>query len=75
MVHDSMSQTVDETMTPFLFAAVASDPVHFAVRRMVETGSHRLVVIDDDGQLVGIVTPMDVIRALHDGRIKPDDFA
>ncbi|MEZ4228150.1 MAG: CBS domain-containing protein [Polyangiaceae bacterium] len=33
-----------------------------AAKRMVETGTHRLVVVDADGHLVGIVTPMDVLR-------------
>ena len=28
----------------------------------LETGTHRLVVVDADGHLVGIVTPMDVLR-------------
>lgn len=65
---------VSDTMTPVLFSARATDPVSFAVRRMVETGSHRLIVVGDDGDLVGIVTPMDVMRALLDGRLDPDDF-
>jgi len=72
---DSMSQTVEDTMTPFLFTAKASDPVRFAVRRMVETGSHRLVVLDDDGKLVGIVTPMDVMRAMDTGEMTAEDLA
>jgi CBS-domain-containing membrane protein len=66
--------TVREAMTPVLFATLATDPVKFAVRRMVETGSHRLLVLDADGKLVGILTPMDVMRGLLDHRIAPGHF-
>ena len=72
---DAMRQKVGDTMTPFLFTAQVSDPLRFAVRRMVETGSHRLVVLDGDGKLVGIVTPMDVMRALDAGRFTQEDIA
>lgn len=64
-----------DLMTPVLFAARETDSVRFAVRRMVETGSHRLIVVGDDGALVGIVTPMDVLRGLLDRKIDVQDFA
>lgn len=67
--------TVREAMTPVLFATLATDPVEFAVRRMVETRSHRLLVLAPSGELVGILTPMDVMRALLDKRIAAHDFA
>ena len=57
-------ETVSDAMTPLLFAVRASDNLMDAVRRMVETGAHRLVVVDDEGKLAGIVTPMDVMREL-----------
>jgi predicted transcriptional regulator len=56
--------TVADAMTPLLFAVRSSASVMDAVRRMVETGAHRLVVIDDDGHLAGIVTPMDVLKEM-----------
>jgi CBS-domain-containing membrane protein len=35
---------------------------------------HRIVVLDDDSKLAGIVTPMDVVRALARGaRFEPVD--
>jgi CBS-domain-containing membrane protein len=49
--------------------------VGFAARRMVESGVHRVVVIDDAGAIVGIVTPIDVLRGLLDGKIDATDFA
>jgi CBS-domain-containing membrane protein len=66
--------TARDVMTPVLFAARASDPIRFAARRMVETGAHRLVVVDDSGALVGIITPMDVLRGLVEAKIDPRDF-
>jgi CBS-domain-containing membrane protein len=67
--------TAADAMTPILFTALATDSVKFAVQRMVETGAHRLVVVDTSGALVGIVTPMDVLRMLLDGKLDPNDFA
>jgi CBS-domain-containing membrane protein len=67
-------RTAKDAMTPVLFAAKADDPLTFAVERMVRTGVHRLVVIDELGALVGIITPMDVLKALLDGRIGAEDF-
>lgn len=57
-------ETVAEAMTPLLFAIRSSASVMDAVRRMVQTGAHRLVVIDDEGKLAGIVTPMDVLKEM-----------
>jgi predicted transcriptional regulator len=57
-------EKVADAMTPLLFAVRSSDSIMDAARRMVETGAHRLIVVDDDGKLAGIVTPMDVLREL-----------
>jgi predicted transcriptional regulator len=57
-------ETVADAMTPILFAIRSSASVMDAVCRMVQTGAHRLVVIDDDGHLAGIVTPMDVLKEM-----------
>jgi len=65
---------VEDAMTPVLYAALESDSVQFAVARMVRTGSHRLIVMNDAGKLVGIVTPMDVLRAMTDGRLTSSDL-
>jgi len=66
--------TVRDAMTPVLLAVRDSDPVSFAVRRLVETGVHRLIVVDAEGAPVGILTPMDVLRATHHGRLSPDEL-
>ncbi|MFT3769272.1 MAG: CBS domain-containing protein [Minicystis sp.] len=59
--------TVGEVMTPLVFAVRPGDPAMSAVRLMVEESVHRAVVVDDHGRLKGIVSPMDVLRALGRG--------
>ncbi len=59
--------TVDVVMTRLVYAVRPGDPVMTAVRMMASENIHRAVVVADDGRLVGIVTPMDVMRALARG--------
>lgn len=60
--------TVSDIMTPVTFTlpvtASVTDLAGFLVRGRI----HRAVVVDD-GRLQGIVTTMDVLRALADGRL------
>lgn len=63
--------TAEDVMTPIVFAVNSGDSVGEAAKRMVETGSHRLVVIDDDGHLAGIISTMDVVRAYVAGKLDP----
>lgn len=65
----SGSRTVEDVMSPVVLAVSVADEVMTAVRRMAETGAHRLLVLDALDQPVGIVTPMDVLKALADGRL------
>jgi IMP dehydrogenase len=60
-------KTVEDVMTRMVFAVRASDPAMQAVRLMVEEDIHRALVVNDDGTLAGIVTPMDVLRGLTKG--------
>lgn len=61
--------TAEDVMSPFVFAVDAADSVLDAAKRMVETGSHRLVVVDAQGHLAGILSTMDVVRALVSGKL------
>ena len=54
-------------MTRVVRAVRPGDPVMFAVRLMADENVHRVVVVDDDGKLAGIVSAMDVLRALARG--------
>lgn len=58
---------VGDAMTAGVWAVAPDEPAIEAVRLMVETGCHRVIVIRGPGKLQGIVTTMDVMRALARG--------
>jgi CBS-domain-containing membrane protein len=60
--------TVADLMNPDVISLYADDPAMAAVNEMAKRDIHRIVVLDAEGKLAGIVTPMDVVRALADGR-------
>lgn len=64
--HDDPTASVETAMTRVLFAVLPTDPVTAAVRLMVREGIHRVLVVSDTGGLLGIVTSMDVLRAIAD---------
>jgi CBS-domain-containing membrane protein len=59
--------TVGDLMNPDVISLYAEDPAMAAVTEMVKRDIHRVVVLDQDSKLAGIVTPMDVMRALARG--------
>jgi CBS-domain-containing membrane protein len=59
--------TVGDLMNPDVISLYADDPAMAAVQEMARRRIHRIVVLDDDSKLAGIVTPMDVVRALAQG--------
>ena len=67
------SVTVGDVMTSLIFAVRPGDPAMLAVRLMVEEGIHHVVVIDEGHKLAGIVSLMDVLRALARGACFQDD--
>ena len=54
----------DDVMTAFVVQVPADMPVREAMRLMVTDGIHRLFVHDGDKRIAGIVTSMDILRAL-----------
>ncbi len=42
----------------------ASEPVEAAARKLAESGYHHLVVVDDDGVAVGMVSSLDFLREM-----------
>jgi predicted transcriptional regulator len=56
--------TVGDVMTRGFLALRESDLAMNAVRLMVREEVHRILILDEDGHLAGIVTPTDVLRAL-----------
>jgi CBS-domain-containing membrane protein len=59
--------TVGDVMNPDVISLYADDPAMAAVTEMARRRIHRIVVLDGESQLAGIVTPMDVVRALARG--------
>ncbi len=60
---------VGALMTAKVASIGASEPLKTAIARMAATGVHRLVVLGEDGHLAGIITPMDVIKAIASGKL------
>jgi CBS domain-containing protein len=65
--HASTDASVESAMTRLLYAVRPTDPALAAIRLMAAENIHRVVVVDPQGKLVGIVTSMDVVRALAHG--------
>jgi predicted transcriptional regulator len=59
--------TVGDLMNPDVISLYAEDPAMAAVTEMAKRDIHRIIVLDEENKLAGIVTPMDVVRALAIG--------
>lgn len=57
--------TAAEIMTPAIFTVSLETPAREVVRRMLELKVHQLFVIDADLALVGVISPLDVLRHLE----------
>jgi predicted transcriptional regulator len=55
---------VQDLMTPAMFTLQGSDPVIAAVRLMVREGIRRVIVVDRNQGMIGIVTSTDILTAL-----------
>lgn len=54
--------------TPYVYAVYVGDPALAAVQLMAGKKLHRVLVLNADGQPVGIVSALDVIKAVADGK-------
>jgi IMP dehydrogenase len=64
-------QVVADAMTPALLAVGPNEPVAEVVALMIAHRAHRVLVLADGGELLGIITTVDVLRELAAGRISP----
>ena len=64
LVADKQGATVGERMTRPAATVPAGARIAVAARDLARTGYHRLVVVDEAGTAVGIVSAVDVIRGL-----------
>ena len=55
---------VGDIMVPYLLAAQDSSPISLAAALMAYEGVHRLLVLDEKSNMVGIVSSLDVLRWL-----------
>lgn len=62
--HVGSTEPVDTAMTRVLFAVRPTDTLLSAVSLMVKENIHRVLVVEPGGLLAGIVTSMDIMRAL-----------
>jgi CBS domain-containing protein len=56
------ADTVADVMTPYLITVTEETPIREVAARMASSGVHRLMVVDSEQQLRGIVTSLDVLR-------------
>ena len=61
-IEELPAHTVKDMMTPFLITVEEDTPIREVAARMAKFGIHRLIVVDDDQQIRGIVTSIDVLR-------------
>lgn len=59
---------VRDVMVPELLCAAPDEPLAALARRLLEERIHRLPVVED-GRLLGIVTSVDFVRLLAEGRV------
>lgn len=71
----NLGQTVHDLMTPALFTLQPSEPVVRAVRLMVREEIRRIVVTDESGRMVGIVTATDVLELIAGGELQESEMA
>jgi CBS domain-containing protein len=61
--------TVADVMTRDVLSQPSGTTLKKAAQYMLDRGIHRILVIDD-GELQGIVTVTDIVRAVAEGRLK-----
>jgi predicted transcriptional regulator len=69
--HHRPQAKVADGMSDRIWSVRPEDGVLDAVQLMVDKSVHRVLVVDSAGKLEGIVTPMDVMRALARGPLGP----
>jgi len=67
-IEELAADTVKDVMTPFLVTIEEDSPIREVAARMAKFGIHRLIVVDEDQQLRGIVTSIDVLRWVAEER-------
>lgn len=59
---------LEHLMTKAVYAVRPSDPAILAVQLILNEGLHRVLVVDEAKRLIGIITPIDVCKAVLAGK-------
>jgi CBS-domain-containing membrane protein len=68
--------TVGDLMNPDILALYPEDPAQAAALGMVARNVHRIIVLNEEHKMIGIVTSMDIVNAVANGRsfaVETDD--
>jgi CBS-domain-containing membrane protein len=68
--------TVGDLMNPDVLAVYPEDPALAAAAGMVQRNIHRVIVLDEEQRMIGIVSSMDIVKAVAAGRhftVESDD--
>jgi IMP dehydrogenase len=68
--------TVGDLMNPDVLAVYPEDPALAAATGMVQRNIHRVIVLDEEQKMIGIVSSMDIVKAVVAGRrfaVESDD--
>jgi CBS domain-containing protein len=63
--NDARHIQVGAIMTPTIYAVPQDTPLRAMIDEMLRRDVHRLFVLDADGLLIGVVTTLDVLRAVR----------
>lgn len=55
---------VTSVMTPAVYTIRVESPVRSVIEQLLETGVHHLFVVDPSGIVVGVISPIDILRKL-----------
>ncbi|RMG12423.1 MAG: CBS domain-containing protein [Planctomycetota bacterium] len=74
-VRELVSRQVRELMSPVLHSCRPEDPLHTVCQTMTWKEVHRIVVVDGDGKVVGLISSSDAVRTfgelLSKGELPP----
>lgn len=63
-ITDIRTADVEEVMSPVVHCICPDQPVTLAAARMIDRKIHRLIVVDEKAQVLGILSAADLLRAI-----------
>jgi len=64
-VEQTEAPLVRDIMTPVVYSVARKTPASTVVDALLSLGVHRLFVTDEEGEIVGVISTLDVLRHLH----------